>query len=1795
MARPKADFLIPRLNPALSPDRLEKILSEEEIRIIQYIDGETSCSLLARLLGYSGDSLQAILDTLSNRGVVQLGYRTTDELHFDDFEESLEFFPAKQRGEMVTPPSGIEIVTEGEVTIHSIPTSLLQDLSPAIAEQSLSPGEIRLLVFIDGGTSIQNLATLIGSSPEEVLESTRKLEQQGFISFGGKPTKPLSEMSSPGFGSIPTSVQQALASFTSGEDSSSQYDSFSEETEMGIAFSEDTSLDPSASLLNPESFRQELLSAEPDLGFEEDDELELELEDDDESDGSQALVFSNDFGVEEELLEDPLMPELEGSSGSGVMTFSSAEFSNPLHHGDVSVSGMPTLPPMASEEELDELSLPIEESFETTRPGFESSESIQVPHASLSDIASYSPQEALLQDESDAFSAPLSPSQSLLAASQQHPGNVETQGVSSFREAVEESIVAQEHSQVERGREQSWQSSSSQDWEAASESSGFASMASMEDTLNNLQGNSVFFTSSDDEWSMVGDEDEISLEEEASELHGTGAQAPLPPLPSMPPSITMPPDVGFSMPAAAEPVLPPPIPSLPPSVSTQRGTPEEELTEEELEELAKKKALEEAEARDFMEWFSSVDIDEELDSEVSKQVANIMVALARVTNSLLFYDPRNKAVRNALANFYARISAFLKNNNELRLNVEPWDIQHEGEVVYRNRDREQSLAYKLFRDGVRGVIFREGINWSELSRFLKILGVRYNGVHLFEEDIVTMLWKESFQSIEILAVEGTDLREEKAPLMEFAEELFSEVFDAADADRQQENYFYLPQLLQEESPYLLLQHLQPRGYGYTSIPETVTERLKQEFDIKHLSDRVFRLLDYLELECLDPEHPWQGIELSDLLAEFRDFLMADGLLEELYHLLMRVSEWYRRSSHDPMYKQLSKLAGELLADFEDERIMKRFLDSLSLREEGHIPERAHQILDILAFDKVPLFLQLLKESKTRHLRDVLIDLLLKVTNNNENLFIGLLPKAETELRMAILRCLQGLRSEKAVVAIVAELGHPDPDVRRLVVQIIDELITEKNAGATVYKVITQLIDDPESRIRNRAYKLIQLSRDKRWTRTLLRLVQSEGATDHDEMVRIARLVAWLSPEEAEPVLLEMAKPPGFFTLDTGTKREQQRIAINALGMIRSEKAEEMVKLVRQKMSNELELECIEALREMRREDRDEAILRTLVVEEIDSLMSLDAVPAVSEEEEEEGTKEIPAHVDEVEQMSEEEADKAFMQDLEDSDLKEVDVQNIQMQLMRELTQAGADNEQTNVYHSQLRRYGQRLVQMFHMLIVSSRLYSQNNRVFEKPLDDLAEIMLELNRLVVEFSLTWIEGQFYLNETRIRMRGENALVAEALFRELDSMGLGGFTFSVPMRSEQLLPFVTLMSGTSMHGRSTSLEDFRTAVQNERLDSYITVTGRLAYRLLEENQEVTTANLVSNYAKGIRAADSLWTSASSGRLPNPVPVRRCINDFVDALVENDQSTLEVIALEDNANPLQAHFLRVALYSVMIGMELDLPSTTLSDLGLAAFFHDVGYACSEEVLAATALQAQSSDEEEEAEATDTGEETTEDQHFLDTFEEERATPEHPLEHHRKGLRLLVKQRGFHDAKIKRLLAVYEHHLPFRHQFGYVPNLFSRIIRVADVFDTLTSNILPQPLVSPDRALGILMAGAGSHFDQAAVQALINRLGRFPLGSILELSDGSLCISMGYDGNPVRFDRPQALLYRSARGRVAEGQIISLADEDFQHLQIVGVHKDTPEINARHTLATTLKQRLQVEKLLRLSEAGMNAYGDY
>lgn len=420
---------------------------------------------------------------------------------------------------------------------------------------------------------------------------------------------------------------------------------------------------------------------------------------------------------------------------------------------------------------------------------------------------------------------------------------------------------------------------------------------------------------------------------------------------------------------------------------------------------------------------------------------------------------------------------------------------------------------------------------------------------------------------------------------------------------------------------------------------------------------------------------------------------------------------------------------------------------------------------------------------------------------------------------------------------------------------------------------------------------------------------------------------------------------------------------------------------------------------------------------------------------------------------------------------------------------------------QVREAGEQFVRLLTGLGRLTHIHSPDNHAFDEPTGQLARVMSRLETLLGQIQLVCVEGQVYVNDIRIRMDDRMGGPAE-LGADLARHSCGGLQFQRPLDVAEIRKFIDIVSHAPAEERP--LTAFQDGLRAAGLES-VSANGLYRLRMTGEAavaREDKELRQTLDRAAGL-VADA-WDNMSAARVPNPLPIRRMVNDIVDAAASVDlfKEEEEAMFSGSESSPHARHSLRVCTVAVMIGREVGLSPAQLADLGVAAMYHDVGYAAREDGYAP------------------------------------------PFERHgTAGARLLLKQRGFHQAKLKRMLTAIEHHRPlgWANAAGEYrrPTLYARIVRIAEDFDTYTRSRPGGAIYGPAEALARMATLAGSVYDPQLFQLFVNRIGPFPPGTVLKLRDGRIVVSVSGARDKARFSRPLCRVVQYADGKLPDGAV--------------------------------------------------------
>jgi HD superfamily phosphodiesterase len=424
--------------------------------------------------------------------------------------------------------------------------------------------------------------------------------------------------------------------------------------------------------------------------------------------------------------------------------------------------------------------------------------------------------------------------------------------------------------------------------------------------------------------------------------------------------------------------------------------------------------------------------------------------------------------------------------------------------------------------------------------------------------------------------------------------------------------------------------------------------------------------------------------------------------------------------------------------------------------------------------------------------------------------------------------------------------------------------------------------------------------------------------------------------------------------------------------------------------------------------------------------------------------------------------------------------------------AGEDKE----LGAQVRDAGEMFVRNLVALLRLAHIHSPENNAFDVPTRELASTSRRLDALLGSVQIVTVEGQVYVNDIRVRI-DERLGLADELQRALERHRCGGLTFHRPLADAEIRKLLPVLASDA--SKDNPLTGFRDALAATGLD-IVAASGTFRLRFTGDD---VPAHAVQDVQKTIARAEGVvtdaWASLASSRAPNPVPIRRLVNDLIDASKVKDDwlSDAEEELLSPTAEAYASHSLRVCSLSLLIGQELGLGEAALADLGVSAVYHDSGYASREDGVPVS------------------------------------------FEHHcTGGMHKLLRQRGFHPAKIKRLLATIEHHRELTDRRGK-PSLYARIIHIADDFDTYTRRRPGGAIYAPSDALARMSFLAGVAYDPVLLQLFINRVGKYPPGTVLRLEDGRVVVALSGARDKARFARPLCRVLYTADGMSPEEPI--------------------------------------------------------
>ena len=260
---------------------------------------------------------------------------------------------------------------------------------------------------------------------------------------------------------------------------------------------------------------------------------------------------------------------------------------------------------------------------------------------------------------------------------------------------------------------------------------------------------------------------------------------------------------------------------------------------------------------------------------------------------------------------------------------------------------------------------------------------------------------------------------------------------------------------------------------------------------------------------------------------------------------------------------------------------------------------------------------------------------------------------------------------------------------------------------------------------------------------------------------------------------------------------------------------------------------------------------------------------------------------------------------------------------------------------------------------------------------------------------------------------------------------------------------------------------------------------------------TPRALKAFSSGEALLGTLLQDIRNGRVPQVDAVKNVVDEMVDSMIDNPDALLWIARLREDHVVTYNHGVKVGLYMVALGRHLGFPRKELATLGLIGMLADVGKTRLPRALLDKPGMLSSNEYAIAKEHVKLGIEALK--------ETGQLTPEVELgilQHHER-----MDGSGY-PAGLK----------------GHDISVYGRMAAIADCFAALITPRAyanPQP---PQEALMTLYEWGEKSLHQPLVEQFIQAVSVFPVGSMVELSSGEICVVLAH--NRVKRLEPKVLV---------------------------------------------------------------------
>jgi hypothetical protein len=445
-----------------------------------------------------------------------------------------------------------------------------------------------------------------------------------------------------------------------------------------------------------------------------------------------------------------------------------------------------------------------------------------------------------------------------------------------------------------------------------------------------------------------------------------------------------------------------------------------------------------------------------------------MQIISKGMRATQLYLPNNPVYQRAVENVRGAFRQIWQATDDLIFDIGETEMRWEDHPVYTQDQRNESIAWTLYKDGVRSLAFKPGVEDTEIVRFLGVLHKAKNLQADAPDDLLTLLWAEDFQFI---TYTFRELATESAVPMERADGAAAPIGGGGGGgvagEARNADPTTIRHQVEEEAP--------PKREGLVSVDDFDTtlyflddkevEYLHKEVEREYAQDLrrnvLSMLFDLLELQTYGTVRA----ELLSILENFIPYLLGAGDFRSVAFIL-RESKVILQRARELIPEHRQTLEG-LPARLSQADALSQLLQSLDEATGHPTEEELSELFTELRAEALATLMGWLPKLNNERVRDLVQTSAERLALTHSAEVLKALGSSDATVQLEMVRLAGRLKLAGAPDGMGPLLERGD---RELKLAVVEALTTISSPNAM--RLLEKAIDDPDRDVRIAAVKFL---------------------------------------------------------------------------------------------------------------------------------------------------------------------------------------------------------------------------------------------------------------------------------------------------------------------------------------------------------------------------------------------------------------------------------------------------------------------------------------------------------------------------------------------------------------------------------------------------------------------------------------------------------------------------------------------------------------------------------------------------